>query len=463
MAKNNQKQRTTLKEHDHLEEVRDQYEDLPYPPCNPEDDKKRMQYTYGDSLQVISHRAYNGELKFDKLRILTAGGGTGNATIYYAEQLRNYPEAEIVYVDLSEHSMSIAKRRAEIRGLTNIKFVHGSLLECENLDIGEFDIINCVGVLHHLENPDAGLKALKKVLKPDGVMNIMLYGYYGRLEVYMIQHTLKILNKNAKTNQDRVEMAKKLLPSLPASSLMIKNQNKWLYELKNGDAAVFDLLCHPQDKAYRISDIKDFLEQANMYLVLFYGSVTERSKYDALYQYSKNPAMLSTISLLNEWEKYELAELASMPSKHSFLCVNKKTKKQDVSLHKDSVVCYSILNITAKTVALAVSALKSDIDPFVLNIEGKGSKISLDKLNRTSLEIKFLLEVDERKSVEEIYHDMKKKYEDVAHMSLDRFINIANNIYKPLEAVDILCAIKLGSGIVRRWDQRKLNLVNELD
>ena len=33
-----------------------------------------------------------------------------------------------------------------------------------------FDLIVCTGVLHHLADPDAGLRALRSVLKPDGVM-----------------------------------------------------------------------------------------------------------------------------------------------------------------------------------------------------------------------------------------------------------------------------------------------------
>jgi 2-polyprenyl-3-methyl-5-hydroxy-6-metoxy-1,4-benzoquinol methylase len=65
---------------------------------------------------------------------------------------------------VSSASLAIAKKRAEIRGLTNIAWIHDSLLNLGRLGLGKFDYINCVGVLHHLENPDDGLRALLEVL-----------------------------------------------------------------------------------------------------------------------------------------------------------------------------------------------------------------------------------------------------------------------------------------------------------
>ncbi len=50
-----------------------------------------------------------------------------------------------------------------------------------------FDLIVCTGVLHHLADPDAGLRALRSVLKPDGAMYLMVYAPYGRTGVYMLQ------------------------------------------------------------------------------------------------------------------------------------------------------------------------------------------------------------------------------------------------------------------------------------
>ena len=58
-------------------------------------------------------------------------------------------------------------------GLNNIRFVQGSLLEAKALVGGDFDYVDCCGVLHHLDAPEAGLAALKAVLKPAGGMGVM--------------------------------------------------------------------------------------------------------------------------------------------------------------------------------------------------------------------------------------------------------------------------------------------------
>ncbi len=161
---------------DHLPEVREQYERLPYPPCDPEDDNRRLVTTWLDDLPMVNHYCFGGAQSFARgFRVLVAGGGTGDGTIYLAEQLRA-TDAEIVHLDLSEASINIARRRAEIRKLENIRWVHDSLLSLPRLGLGEFDYINCVGVLHHLADPDAGLEALLSVKKPSGALGVMVYG-----------------------------------------------------------------------------------------------------------------------------------------------------------------------------------------------------------------------------------------------------------------------------------------------
>jgi ubiquinone/menaquinone biosynthesis C-methylase UbiE len=88
-----------------------------------------------------------------------AGGGTGDSTIYLAEQLRELG-GEVVYLDVSAASMAVARARADVRGLTNIRWLNDSLMNLPALGLGVFDYISCTGVLHHLESTEAGLAAL---------------------------------------------------------------------------------------------------------------------------------------------------------------------------------------------------------------------------------------------------------------------------------------------------------------
>ena len=127
--------------------VRSQYEDLPYPHRNPEDESRRLVQTVGGSLYIINHFCFGAWRDFRRgFRCLVAGGGTGDCLIFLAEQLRDFA-AEIVYVDFSAAARRIAEQRARNRGLENITWITASLLEIPDLDLGEFDFINCSGVL----------------------------------------------------------------------------------------------------------------------------------------------------------------------------------------------------------------------------------------------------------------------------------------------------------------------------
>src|SRR5262249_62235213 len=71
----------------------------------------------------------------------------------------------------------------------NLKNLKTRQLPIENAnDLDEdFDLIISTGVLHHLADPEAGLRALRSVLRPKGAMYLMLYAPYGRTGVYMLQ------------------------------------------------------------------------------------------------------------------------------------------------------------------------------------------------------------------------------------------------------------------------------------
>ena len=66
-----------------------------------------------------------------------------------------------------------------------------------------FDHIVCTGVLHHLPDPGAGLRALRDVLEPDGAMHLMVYAPYGRAGVYMLQDYCRRLGIGTTTAEIR--------------------------------------------------------------------------------------------------------------------------------------------------------------------------------------------------------------------------------------------------------------------
>lgn len=168
-----------------LAEVQEHYQDYPYSFRDPDQEKEYLLATCGEFLGELNHFLYQGKENFNNnFRCLIAGSGTGDSTIYLAEQLKN-KNAEIIYLDFSKPSMEVAQKRAEVRGLKNIKWINDSILNIPNLKLGKFDYINCTGVLNHLANPDEDLKNLKDSLKPTGGMGLMVYAKYGHVPVFI--------------------------------------------------------------------------------------------------------------------------------------------------------------------------------------------------------------------------------------------------------------------------------------
>ncbi|WP_394355825.1 class I SAM-dependent methyltransferase [Candidatus Trichorickettsia mobilis] len=152
--------------------VQEQYQEYPYPLRYPEDENKRLISTIGDCLAVLNHYLYRGREDFKSgFRVLVAGGGTGDSLIFLGEQLKD-AGAEITYLDFSFASMEIAQKRAAVRGLKNITWIHDSILNIPKLNLGKFDFINCSGVLHHLASPDEG-RTSARLMKLDKNRDIM--------------------------------------------------------------------------------------------------------------------------------------------------------------------------------------------------------------------------------------------------------------------------------------------------
>src|SRR5262249_5099377 len=120
------------------------------------------------------------ELRQDQgLDVLVAGCGTGQHPIHIAQQ---FAGARVLAVDLSRPSLAYARRKTSELGLTQIEYAQADILNlgvlCRSLDL-----IEAVGVLHHLKDPQAGWRVLVSLLRPGGVMNIGLYSELARQDV----------------------------------------------------------------------------------------------------------------------------------------------------------------------------------------------------------------------------------------------------------------------------------------
>ena len=191
----------------------------------------------------------------DGLRVLVAGCGTVQAA-YYA--LRN-PTWSVVGIDFSESSLAHQVALKQRHQLENLELHKLDLEDVATLG-EEFDFITCTGVLHHLQNPQSGLIALRNVLSPEGVINLMVYGSSLRLGVYMLQEVFRELQ--FKQTPTDVDIVRKVIQTLPHDHVAQKYINA-VGDL-DYDSGLVDTFLHPQDVSFDVKGIYDLTRSSGL-------------------------------------------------------------------------------------------------------------------------------------------------------------------------------------------------------
>ena len=282
--------------------LRVQYEAYPYPSRDPVDEDRRLVTGSPSRLDQLNHYVFGGRLDFTApLRVLVAGGGTGDATIMLGQQLRDAGvPAEIVCLDLSGTALEIAGARSRRRGLTGIGFHRASLLDLEPAGWGRFDYIDCCGVLHHLEDQAAGLSALASVLAPGGGIGLMVYAPYGRNGVYPLQDALRTLCADLAIGE-RVALARRLVRQLPPGNGLRNNPH--LGDHLASDAGLYDLLLHSRDRAFTVPELAALVGACGLALT----ALIEPALYEPA-SYIRDPQLLKRLEGLPWLERAAWAE-----------------------------------------------------------------------------------------------------------------------------------------------------------
>ena len=254
------------------QKVRELYEQFPYPLRDPQQEKDRLLMPPLDTLSRVNHYCFGGKRDIDSgFRALVAGGGTGDAMVWLAEQLRDV-DGSVTYLEPSSASTKVARARAEARGLTNVTYVNQTISDFAKSKPEPFDYINCAGVLHHLEDPEEGLRDLTSVLKADGAMGVMVYGEHGRLAVTEWRKMIAPL-LDGKDLVEQLSMTRTLLSTLPEDNMLLKMGGGpgFIKGLLENDPEIVDLLLHPVECAYDVHGVYDFAASAGLNVAAFTG------------------------------------------------------------------------------------------------------------------------------------------------------------------------------------------------
>jgi SAM-dependent methyltransferase len=205
----------------------------------------------------------------------------------------------VVGIDISEASLEHARRLKASHQLDNLTLHHCRIEDVRELG-QSFDLIDSSGVLHHLPDPSAGLKALADVLAPDGVVYIMLYAKYGRAGIYMAQELFRLLG--LEQSPEDVATVKSALGAFPSDHPLrrcLSSANDLAF-----DAGVVDTFLHRIDRAFSVTDCYALLDCAGMVL----QGWLNRAAYDPASRIIQ-PRLRAMVDALPERDAVQAVEL----------------------------------------------------------------------------------------------------------------------------------------------------------
>ncbi|MFN6567127.1 class I SAM-dependent methyltransferase [Dendronalium sp. ChiSLP03b] len=236
------------------------------------------------------------------IRILDAGCGTGVGTEYLVHL---NPQANVVGIDLSPGALAMAKERCQRSGANRVEFHNLSLFDVEQLP-GEFDLINCVGVLHHTHDPIRGIQALAKKLAPGGFFHIFVYGELGRWEIQLMQKAIALLQGDKRGDyRDGVQVGRQIFASLPENNRIVKyEKQRWSME-NHMDEHFADMYVHPQEIDYNIETLFELIDASGLEFIGF----SNPSFWQLERLLDKAPELIERSQGLSDRQRYRLIEL----------------------------------------------------------------------------------------------------------------------------------------------------------
>lgn len=228
------------------------YTEHPYPPPVENLDRARDEWQDENRHRAEYHLFWPNRKYRADLDILIAGCGTWQAAKYALCR----PSARVCGLDVSTTSLKHTERLKRKYKLANLEVEQMPVESVAALD-RRFDLIVCTGVLHHLADPDEGLRSLRSALKPGGAIYLMVYAPYGRAGVYLLQEYGRKLGIGTSSQEinDLVAVIEALPQQHPLVTLL-----RGSCDALNADALA-DALLNPRDRSYSVPQLFDFIER----------------------------------------------------------------------------------------------------------------------------------------------------------------------------------------------------------
>lgn len=288
-----------------LEKIRQQFDTGPYPRTpleqSPKDDYNVL---FIHNIVTPYYLRNKKVIETNDKIILDAGCGTGYKALALAEA---NPGAKIIGIDLSEKSIKLAQKRLEYHEFKNVEFYSMKIEEVSSLGL-QFDYINNDEVLYLFPEPAMGLRILKSVLKPDGIIRSNLHHSLSRTYWYRAQEVCQLMGlMDGNPGELEIEIVRDTMKALK-NDVVLKTKT-WLPQQEhNSEWFLMNYLFHG-DKGYTIPELFSALRAADLE---FIGMVNWRDwELLDLFQDPENLPMFLGMSLpqLEVEDKLHLFEL----------------------------------------------------------------------------------------------------------------------------------------------------------
>jgi len=233
------------------------YKEYPYPSPSTQTNQTN------ELLNLLRIYELESKIELKNKSFLDAGSGSGHRIVNVAQ---HYKKCDFLGLDISDTSLKIANTLKEKSDLKNIQFKKFNLMNSTSI-LGKFDFILCMGVLHHLSNPNKGLQNILKVLKNDGIIFLYLYGKLGGHKRMLNKKLISILLNKQKSNYD---LGIKLVRELGLN----KFEYGWNLNFKNKDeedSLIVDSLLHANESIYDFDDINKLFKKSDLYGYSIFG------------------------------------------------------------------------------------------------------------------------------------------------------------------------------------------------
>ncbi len=193
----------------------------------------------------------------DRPRIWIAGCGTFQPYVFGTAN----PRAEILATDLSEPSLARAQRRCAVHRVRNVTFAPCDLEDPSTWPEGEFDLIECYGVLMNLRDPLSALAALGQRLTRDGVLRVMVYPQFSRTRVFQLQRVARLCGFHA-GDRSHPSRFRAFVRSLARTSPL--RYAFTTYADSRNDAGIVDAFLHAGDRGFTAWQLGSLIEAAGL-------------------------------------------------------------------------------------------------------------------------------------------------------------------------------------------------------